>query len=254
MASSLDNRFVGFNSRPEFQARQDRDPKFAGSPRPHSDVEQQAHALALELERIRIEHERTAVEATGMQVGQMQADQMPVGQFPMLDIDQLFLTVLAGWRTIIVCGLLGAIILYGYAKTKPNQYEAVAQLLVDPRGAKILDDDVIAGNLNNAATISYLESQMRIIDSASVLLRVVGAENLRTDAEFIEDSSGGLISMILGGSTSTDTTQNWVLEKLQEKLSISRSARTYVISIGATTRDRKNLPDCQHGCQRIYRQ
>ena len=237
LASSLDKRFAGHNSPSEFQFRQEQDRQFTGSQRPHNNVEQQANALAQELEKIRLANEHFGDEPVRMQAGQMQANQMPAGQFPMLDIDQLFLTILAGWRTIIVCGFLGAVVVYGYAKTKPNEYEAVAQLLVDPRGAKILDDDVIAGNLNNAATISYLESQMRIIGSASVLSRVVGAEKLRSDAEFIEDSSGGLFSMILGGAKSTDTTQNSVLEKLQEKLTISRSARTYVISIGATTRD-----------------
>ncbi len=87
-------------------------------------------------------------------------------------------------RLLLVSTILGGVVAALYALSLPQMYVASTDILVDPRNIKTVGDELTPGQLPTDASLAVAESQARIIDSSSVLLKVIDRTDLTKDPEF----------------------------------------------------------------------
>ncbi len=173
-----------------------------------------------------------------------------------LDIDAALRSVLSSWKLITMMAIIGAVVAGIYAKSLPNEYQAWAELSLDPRDLNVIDSQLTSSGFGGEAMIANLESQLRIIESSSVLNAVIDDVGLMDDPEFTGRSAGvfGILDTIFpppqGLKASND--RQLVLEKLQDALSLSRGNRTFIISIGITTEDSQKSARIANAVARAY--
>ncbi|MEQ9177974.1 MAG: GumC family protein [Nitratireductor sp.] len=140
-----------------------------------------------------------------------------------------------------LCGaLLGVFI----ALSTPKEYQAIAEMLVDPRDIKFVDRDLTSGGLPSDATLALVENQVRVILSGTVMTKTVARLNLEQDPEFNgEGSSGGLGSLVSGffslfslsggGEADNANRRAITVDNLYSAVDAERGGKTFVISIAA---------------------
>jgi uncharacterized protein involved in exopolysaccharide biosynthesis len=86
---------------------------------------------------------------------------------------------------IVACALLTSAAATAYKYYSPVKYPSTSQLLFDPRGLRIFNNDLSTGYFDANAAINYVESQMGVLKSERVLSRVFDEEcsNLRAAAK-----------------------------------------------------------------------
>ncbi|WP_051092906.1 GumC family protein [Methylobacterium sp. 77] len=146
---------------------------------------------------------------------------------------------------ILVCALVlaGAGLVVG--KMLTPRYTAEAQIYIDPRDLNLVSRELTTGGQDSNAYQSVVESQTRLITSSSVLRRAVDATGLTKDDEFVAASGGGMfakLSAALGlGSqevpTDAEGDANAAIGILQQRLSVRRTGRTYVVDVSVWSRD-----------------
>lgn len=149
---------------------------------------------------------------------------------------------------ILAATLAGAALGVAIALSTPKKYEAVTELIVDPRELKLTDRDLTQDMYAADATLAIVENQMRVLTSRAVLDKVIQKLDLAHDPEFNgEGGSGGLglmsrVRALLGGNAASSgdgESRRWAraATHLAEALSIERSSKTFVISIGVKTEE-----------------
>jgi uncharacterized protein involved in exopolysaccharide biosynthesis len=89
----------------------------------------------------------------------------------------------------------------------PHRFTAVTQILIDPTDLHAVGNDLNPASQANDAAVLQVESQARVLSSDSVLRRVVSAQSLDHDPEFVGRPSelrGLMASFGLGGARNTD--------------------------------------------------
>ena len=149
-------------------------------------------------------------------------------------------------RLLLVSTLLGGVVAALYALSLPQMYVASTDILVDPRNIKTAGDELTPSQLPTDASLAVAESQARIIDSSSVLLKVIDKTELTKDPEFngtlVPTGIAGLFAQIrdmLSPKKASDsqTLQTRVLYNLHKSIAIGRDAKTFIYSISVKTRD-----------------
>ena len=158
-----------------------------------------------------------------------------------LDLDKIFASILGSWKMIGIFAIAGAVIAGVYAKSLPNKYEAWAELLIDPQGITLIDKQLSSTGYGGEAMIAYLESQLRIIESSSVLNVVIDKEELYDDPEFSSSGSvsSGLLNILnpLSSGEKSSRDRQYIIDNIHDKLTIARGSRTFIVSIGMMTED-----------------
>ena len=154
--------------------------------------------------------------------------------------------------------LIGALLGVAIALSTPKKYEAFAELLIDPRDLKLIDRDLTQTGLPNDATLAIVENQVRVLTSGTVLNKVVDKLNLTDDPEFNGAGQGGIGNIFSSlrallsrgngaGGDAGDRRRALAVGNLAESLHVERGGKTFVVSIGATTRRRRKIgADRQH--------
>ena len=156
--------------------------------------------------------------------------------------DRTIVAVLKASKLMILCAILGCIASVLYALNLPNEYESIAEILIEPRELKVLENTVSPNGLNTDATIAYAESQVRIINSSSVIDPAIAELELIEDPEFngsgvVGGSVGKFIGMVTGGGEASSGDMAAVKKYLFNNLFVSRINQTFTIQIGMTTTD-----------------
>ena len=100
-----------------------------------------------------------------------------------------------------------------------------------------------------------VESQVRVLTSDSVLLRVVKAEALDRDPEFARPPSplrSLMLSFGLGGEASAADPAVAALNALKRAVQVKRSERTYVVDVSVTSRDREKAARLANAIAQAY--
>ncbi len=185
-----------------------------------------------------------------------QDDFLPEANGTTLDLDAVLHSVLSSWKLIVMLAVIGAVVAGIYAKSLPNEYQAWAELSLDPRDLNVIDSQLTSSGFGGEAMIANLESQLRIIESSSVLNVVIDNEGLMDDPEFTGRSTGtfGFLDAIFPPSSAVRALNDrqLALEKLQDILSLSRGNRTFIISIGITTEDPQKSARIANAVARAY--
>jgi uncharacterized protein involved in exopolysaccharide biosynthesis len=119
------------------------------------------------------------------------------------------------------------------------KYVSTAQLFIDPRDLRVLQNDVSPNTVGSDPTsiTGYLESQARVIASDSIKSRVVERLNLDRDPDF-GGASAGFLSRLLGADTGPSPKATlYALAALDRTVAVRRGERTFVIDISATAQD-----------------
>ena len=102
------------------------------------------------------------------------------------------------WVALATAAALAAAVLFLMAVTP--RYLATAQLLIDPRAKRIVEGAVVPGGFGSSAAGAdtlLVDSQVELIQSNTVLKKIVESERLHEDAEFAVPRSGGGIRILL---------------------------------------------------------
>ena len=148
-------------------------------------------------------------------------------------------------KLLIATTLIGGIAATLYAMTIPQMYIASTDILVDPRSIKTVGTELTPGQLPTDASLAIAESQARLLDSSSVLLKVINQADLTKDPEFngsfvptgIAGFFAQLKSMVKPNTASEgQALETRVLYNLYDSLTIGRDAKTFIYSISVKTR------------------
>jgi uncharacterized protein involved in exopolysaccharide biosynthesis/Mrp family chromosome partitioning ATPase len=152
----------------------------------------------------------------------------------------------------LVCGTLA-----GMAKfVLPATYKASAQILIDPQEFRSFDADAPATTLEANSAINYVESQMGVIGSERVLLRVirdqglVGDQNRASAAAPQPDGEAGLESA--DARRVRDLAENKVLLGLQKTVAIARAERSFLVNITVSDKNPERAADLANAMVKAY--
>jgi uncharacterized protein involved in exopolysaccharide biosynthesis len=146
-------------------------------------------------------------------------------------------------KLIIATTLIGALLGAGYAMTVPKLYYSNVELLVDPRDLKLTDKEIAPGQLPVDASLAIAESQLRVIQSSSVLSKVIDRAGLAKDPEFNGDLKDKGVLAAVRELFSTDSTpdatarETLLLRNLYEHLNVERSSKNFIFNITVKSRD-----------------
>ena len=128
---------------------------------------------------------------------------------------------------LVVCALVGvgAGLIGKYIL--PAKYESSTQLLFDPRGFKLFNNDLTIGNYDANAAINFVESQMGVLQSERVLSRLV--QTACFEAGRADPPAYGLE----GKCPVTDAKGDWeaTLSLLRRSLTVKRAERSFVVDV-----------------------
>lgn len=145
---------------------------------------------------------------------------------------------------ILICAVAGGVLAALVSLLVPPKYTSVAQVFIDPRDLRVLQNEVSPNALGGDPTsmTSYLESQARIIASDSIKQRVVTQEGLDKDPEFGGEAPASGLRALLSALTPGEAGGGrdgmlWALAALDRNTSVRRGERTFVIDIAVSSRD-----------------
>ncbi len=138
------------------------------------------------------------------------------------------------WRApIIGLGMLGALLGVMTALSTPKFYYATAELAIDPRGLKVIDNGVNPDGFVSD-TFAIVDSQVRVMTSPEVLETVVKDLNLQDDTEFNGELRSSWLDAIWGiifrQDADSDNSQA-AAEYLSNHVYVERGAKTYVVNV-----------------------
>lgn len=127
--------------------------------------------------------------------------------------------LILGTAVAVVALALAALAMIG------PRYKATARILIDPREVRVVQNDVVQQGLGN--DLLLIESQVEVITSETVLMRVVRQEKLGEDPEFVKPAAS---------AKAARSPDDIALESLAKATKVSRAENTYVIEIAVTTK------------------
>lgn len=143
--------------------------------------------------------------------------------FLQLDLSRLVGYLVAHVRLIGACIALGVVGAVLYAAVAPARYTTSSEILIDPTGLRVIQDDLYSTNDQRDALLLNVESRMRILVSSNVLSAVVDQLGLTSDPEFVSQ---------------TDTPPELAaLRTLERAVKVSRDEKSFVVTLTVTTRD-----------------
>jgi uncharacterized protein involved in exopolysaccharide biosynthesis len=144
---------------------------------------------------------------------------------------------------IIATTIIGTLLGVGYAMTLPKLYASTVEVLVDPRDLKIVDKEISSSQLPVDASLAIAESQLRLIQSSSVLTKVIDRTGLAKDPEFNGDLKDRGLFASVRDLFSTDSTpdattrETLLLRNLYDHLEVERSTKNFIFNITVKSRD-----------------
>jgi polysaccharide biosynthesis transport protein len=158
---------------------------------------------------------------------------------PLVDPHQVFDAVRRLKGLIVLTTALGTGLGFMQAITMEKLYYSTAEVQVDPRGLKVVDNGVRPEGFV-AETFAVVDSQIGIIRSPQVLESVVKTSNLSEDPEFNGDRQTGWLGAISGLFQREDAMADKkvaAVKMLGERLYVERGAKTFNITITVGSED-----------------
>ncbi|WP_156323378.1 exopolysaccharide transport family protein [Bosea sp. AAP35] len=156
----------------------------------------------------------------------------------------LVATLWARKGLILLATVVGIVLAALASLMVPPKYVSTAQLFIDPRDLRVLQNEVSPNATGGDPTsiTSYLESQARIIASDSIKAPVVRSEGLDRDPEFGGEAPKTGLSRLFADLLPTSGAPPhdglvYALAALDKVVSVRRGERTFVIDISVTSRE-----------------
>jgi uncharacterized protein involved in exopolysaccharide biosynthesis len=167
---------------------------------------------------------------------------------PLIDPMKVIGGVIDSRLLIASTTVLGAMLGVAIALSTPKKYEALTEILVDPRDLQLVERDVTGPGLPSDTALAVVENQVRVMTSGSVLNEVVDKLNLENDPEFNGRAGGGLgignlvadlRSLLSRRDAGPDDARrrSITINHLADALSVERGGKTFVVAVGVKTED-----------------
>ena len=156
-----------------------------------------------------------------------------------IDLHRIWSVLWRGKTTILWTTAASLLLVVLVVLVVPHRFTAATQILIDPTDLHAVGNEPNPANQTNDAAVLLVESQVRVLGSDSVLRRVVSAESLDRNQEFVGPSwslRGLLGSFVLGAARPADPTLG-ALNALKRKVQVKRAERTYVVDVSVTSKD-----------------
>ncbi|MCJ2074637.1 exopolysaccharide transport family protein [Methylobacterium sp. E-016] len=161
------------------------------------------------------------------------------------ELGDLWRILFRRWKLILGTASVLGLAALAYAVLTPSLYTATAQLLIDPRDRVVVNNDVNPGALSPDGGVTQVESQVRVIESDTVLSRAIAETGLDKDPEFGAASTGivgravrSLREMIAGPQPDKVVdARGQSLDRLRRKLAVKRADKVFVVDVIVTTTD-----------------
>ncbi len=145
-------------------------------------------------------------------------------------------------------------------------YSSTTELLIDPRQKRTIDAEVSPSGLGTSAVggdTLLLDSQIEVLNSQSVIDRLIHDEQLTEDNEFARKSAPGAILFLKNmvklvvygphsGSRQSASIYDKTIRTLRKRLSIKRVRNTYVIAINVLTSNADKSARIANSVANIY--
>ncbi len=137
---------------------------------------------------------------------------------------------------IIAAAVASALVLgVAYILLVPQEYTATSVILIDPRQTRVISsEDVLSGIGSDRAAV---ESQVELIESSALALRIVDQLKLDEDPEFAANMARRWLVNLFGSDARATLEKNKVVEKFRENLVVKRRGLTYVLEIRFSSQD-----------------
>ena len=157
---------------------------------------------------------------------------------PSMDIGEMSRAVFSRLRLLVPCLALTLGLAFAYALIAPKSYTATMSLLLDPR--ERVPAGVDAAPMPQNPDPALVESQMRLMTSQIVLLKVVDEQRLADEPPGLIGSLFEVVRSITGAAAPTAEVRRLAAaEKLAKSVSMKRSERNYVIDVEVKGRTRQ---------------
>ena len=138
--------------------------------------------------------------------------------------------------------ILGGVIGTGVALNTPKLYASAAQIIIDPRNNKVIENDINPDVFLSEAALAIVDSQVGIIRSPVIMDKVAQKLGLDKDAEFNGAKQGVLAAAMklvgLSASNSDDGSRmGTAIRNLNEHADIDRQAGTFIVNINIKSED-----------------
>lgn len=155
----------------------------------------------------------------------------------MTDIDGLLQILRRNLWRIVLATLAGVILSLAYLSVAKPMYTATASLFVDPRARKIVSEEIVQGGV--ASDLALVESQVSILTSDAVLVRVVKDLQLDQNEEYAPPPRQGLLSRIKGLIFAKPPAPDLdpkvqAINTLADSIKVKRAQKTYVVDVDVT--------------------
>jgi uncharacterized protein involved in exopolysaccharide biosynthesis len=183
---------------------------------------------------------------------------------PLIDPVQVVRGITRSKLLIVSTTILGTVLGVAIAVSTPKKYEATTQVVIEPGDLKLSDNDLTQPVGQPDAALAVVETRIKMVTSGKVLDKVVADLNLVDDPEFNGQGSGGLgvmslIRSILSrqdgpGGAGEVRRQALAVGNLAKSLSVERSGKSFVVSIGATTQSADKSAEIANTTRDVFQQ
>ena len=152
---------------------------------------------------------------------------------PLIDPRHIIEAVKSFRGPIIGLGMLGAALGVMTALSTPKFYYSSAELAIDPRGLKVIDNGVNPDGFL-ADSFAVVDSQVRVMTSPEVLETVVERQALQDDAEYNGELQSGWLRLIwdlIGARDASNDRKVAAAEYLADHVYVEREAKTFVVNV-----------------------
>lgn len=142
-----------------------------------------------------------------------------------------------GWA-ITACVVLPVAAAVMFLLIVPPRFRAITEILLDPRGLVVVQNDVTPRSDSNDSAVSLVESQIRVLLSEAVMRSVVERLRLYDDPEFVGPPTWlSWIRARLTPSGPPEDPRITALRSLQRIVDAQRASRSYVIVVRVKSLD-----------------
>lgn len=137
-------------------------------------------------------------------------------------------------RRIISTAVVLFIIFASLILLMTPRYSGTAIVLVDPRQQRVLQSDAVLSGIGN--DMAAVDSQVEVIQSAPLALKVISELKLDQDPEFLP--ANGILEIIRSlVSNRSESRMQYVLSRFASNLKVRRRGVTYILEIEFLSRD-----------------
>ncbi|MGY5774656.1 GumC family protein [Rhizobium sp. LEGMi135b] len=147
---------------------------------------------------------------------------------PLFDVGAVWTILWQRWLTVLASTVVVLLLTLAYLAVAKPSYTATASVMIDPRDPRATNlNNVLPGIGSDSAAIA---SQVFVIESRDLLMKVFESENIENDPEF---AGGGLLSRI---GLASQPTKGSIFKSFQRAVTVERAGLTYVIDVSFASR------------------